>query len=362
MRILIYILLLNSISSISKAEPKENFNNKSQYLLIKERIEKRMLIDGTQNIVNHTDESKSEKVTPNSLSQITCPDEENMVTYTDSHGNLFDKTKSKILDYCSSVLFGVFNLMNCKKLVKDVFEVGSPYCGDGLPDDKLAESCVMGLDYLVHKFESNPHKYSKAIEKLDQLITEYSTNQKEIDFDSYYDLALKACNGNKILAIEIMSMEKLGEEGLRTFVMKLKKFPSKALSILHKYINSDGQGVFSAIQRSHPDKKFRSIPKRHQHKVKERKEYHYWARALMSAGLVEKGYNSMIARQISTMTSAVYELYFDWKEHVAQGQPKVKIASAAFNDILISDCGSELGSRVEDPIFSPSCVGMQSWP
>lgn len=79
----------------------------------------------------------------------------------------------------------------------------------------------------------------------------------------------------------------------------------------------------------------------------------------MSSGLIEKGYPSLVARQISTMTSAVYELYFDWNEHLAEGDSMGTIASAAFNDILLSDCGSELGSRVSAPLFSPDCIGPQ---
>ncbi len=355
-RIVIFIILLSSYSVNADGEKTKEADS---YLQSKKQLLDQMTIDGAKFIKDHIEDGSKNEPSPNELfTKSPCNGIDNAleIHHFGPKANRFDKVRAKLLSYCAMVLAGPFST-NCHKIIQDVFDVGSPYCAEGDSGDS-AGSCVMGLKYLVNRFQSNKPKYQMALQNLDTLIDSYANKTRPIDFNSFYDIALKAAEGDRFLAIELMAMENLGHAGLKSFINELKDFPEDTIAILNK-LDKNGSSIFDTIANAYPNKKFRAIPKRHQNKVNKGKEYHYWARALMSSGLIEKGYPSLVARQISTMTSAVYELYFDWNEHLAEGDSMGTIASAAFNDILLSDCGSELGSRVSAPLFSPDCIGPQ---
>ncbi|MFA6238075.1 MAG: hypothetical protein WC635_12150 [Bacteriovorax sp.] len=257
--------------------------------------------------------------------------------------NRFDRIKTEIHSYCTKIK-RIASITSCETLVNDVFEVGSPSCKTG-DAGSAASSCTMGMNYLVAKFQgADKEKYSAAIIKLQAIQKEILDGKRQLTSQSLFPLMLEATNGDKEMAINLFSMENLGVAGLSSFINQVKGFPSESMNVIKNW--SKQGGIFKSITNKFPLKKLRNVPAESISKVASGKEYHFWARAMLAAGMAKKGYSQLVSRSIATASSIVYEFYFDWKEHVQGGVPFKRRLSNALSDVLLSDEGSKLGSSL----------------
>jgi hypothetical protein len=256
--------------------------------------------------------------------------------------NRFDLMKKEVKKACHFFTLAP-PTSYCEKMVEDIFEVGSPSCKTG-DAGQAAASCTMGINYLLAQFQgAKKSQYESAIIKLQNIQNDILNGKRVLTSQSLFPLALEAANGNKEIAINLITAENLGFAGLTSFNNQLTDFPKAAMSTLKKW--ADQGGIFSELTKKFPDKNLRAVPEEDLKNVSSSKEYHYWPRAMMAQALLKKGYNRYMSRMMATSTSIVYEFHYDWKEHTQQGDKFTSKLSNALKDVALSDRGSSFGAK-----------------
>ena len=281
---------------------------------------------------------KSEGIDPSSGISPDCSEQDLITTPAE---NRFDKMKKDVKEACA--FFWAFRSEDyCNQVVSDVFEIGSPHCNTG-DAGRAASSCTMGMQYLVDQFQGiNKNNYIQAIDNLDLIQKKIISGERTLTSTSLFPLVLEATNGNKEIAINLISAEHIGSAGLTSFNNSLKKIPDPQLTILHKWASSGD--IFTDLKKKFPEKNLRNVPEEDISSVSASKEYHYWPRAMMAQALLKKGYSESTARAMATATSLIYEFHFDWKEHTEQGESFTSKFTNALADVNLSDRGSIFGS------------------
>ncbi|MFH1728011.1 MAG: hypothetical protein ABIA04_06295 [Pseudomonadota bacterium] len=265
--------------------------------------------------------------------------------------NIFDYVEKLLFLFCpinvgiGSVEFG------CKKLVKDVMEVASPFCPLKSNPSKIAAGCTMTVNFIINELINNSNEYLPALKRLDAIIADVLGTEEEIMIESVFDLIMDATENNLALAIFISSIPNASHGGLGQIISQLEiaSANSEMIEILKKW---DGTDYLAGIlSQRFPN--IRNVPVQHIEKVSQQKEYHYWPRALLSSQLMLRDHSKPVSRYMATTSSVVYEIVFDFFEHVGEEmrdednessiQELKKIIVAAIADIALSDNGSRLG-------------------
>ncbi len=264
--------------------------------------------------------------------------------------NRFDEFKDSLLKTCREKLGYLYTGELCEKVVKDIFEVGSPYCQEG-DEGSAAKSCTMGQKFLEDQFiQDKNNLYSNAVREIDKALKRIASGETKIEGKSLYEVILKACGNNKTLAINIISAGQVGFAGYSNFAISIEgKVPQDVFNIIDGWAKKGG--LTGVVSERYP--KIGLIPEKHRASISESKGYHYWARAMLATNLLDKGYPGFVSRAFATSTAMYYELNFDWKEHKAQGQGNWDNLSGAVSDIKLADCGSQLGADAD--FFLHSC-------